>query len=47
VLVDRGGRELPIQPAYSAARVSLPAQRRLSLLRDEGGRFSFNIEEGE
>ena len=24
VLVDRGGRELPIQPAFSAARVALP-----------------------
>ncbi|WP_280154523.1 bifunctional pyr operon transcriptional regulator/uracil phosphoribosyltransferase PyrR [Piscinibacter sp. XHJ-5] len=47
VLVDRGGRELPIQPAYSAARVTLPPQRRLSLVRDDSGRFSFNIEEGE
>ncbi|HUG23837.1 bifunctional pyr operon transcriptional regulator/uracil phosphoribosyltransferase PyrR [Piscinibacter sp.] len=47
VLVDRGGRELPIQPAYSAARVTLPAEQRLSLARDEAGRFSFNIREGE
>jgi len=48
VLVDRGGRELPIQPAYSAARVTLPPSRRLSLARDAAGRFSFNIkEEGE
>ena len=47
VLVDRGGRELPIQPAYSAARVTLPAEQRLSLARDEDGRFSFNIREGE
>jgi len=47
VLVDRGGRELPIQPAYSAARITLPPARRLSLARDEAGRFSFNIEEGE
>ena len=46
VLVDRGGRELPIQPAYSAARIALPAERRLSLARDNDGRFSFNIEEG-
>jgi len=47
VLVDRGGRELPIQPAYSAARVTLPPEQRLSLARDEAGRFSFNIREGE
>lgn len=47
VLVDRGGRELPIQPAYSAARVSLPASARLSLARDEAGRFSFDIHDKE
>lgn len=45
VLVDRGGRELPIQPAFSAARVTLPRTQRLSLARDERGRFSFDIEE--
>ncbi|HEY1392807.1 MAG TPA: bifunctional pyr operon transcriptional regulator/uracil phosphoribosyltransferase PyrR, partial [Methylibium sp.] len=44
VLVDRGGRELPIQPAYSAARVTLPAGERISLARGEDGRFSFHIE---
>ncbi|AKJ27774.1 bifunctional pyr operon transcriptional regulator/uracil phosphoribosyltransferase PyrR [Caldimonas brevitalea] len=43
VLVDRGGRELPIQPSFSAARVSLPHTQRLSLVRDEQGRFSFDI----
>jgi pyrimidine operon attenuation protein/uracil phosphoribosyltransferase len=43
VLVDRGGRELPICAAVSAARVSLPTGQRLSLARDEGGRFSFEI----
>ena len=47
VLVDRGGRELPIQAAYSAARVALPPEQRLSLARDEAGRFSFDIEDGE
>ncbi len=45
VLVDRGGRELPIHPAYSAARITLPAHQKLSLLRDEAGRFSFDIQE--
>ena len=46
VLVDRGGRELPIQPAVSAARITLPHGQKLSLARDDAGRFSFDIEEG-
>ena len=45
VLVDRGGRELPIAAAYSAARITLPAHQRLSLVRDDAGRFSFDIRE--
>ena len=45
VLVDRGGRELPIEPAFSAARVALPKGQRLSLARNEQGRFSFDIKE--
>jgi pyrimidine operon attenuation protein/uracil phosphoribosyltransferase len=45
VLVDRGGRELPIAAAYSAARVTLPAHQRLSLVRDDADRFSFDIRE--
>ena len=45
VLVDRGGRELPIEAAYAAARITLPAAQRLSLARDEAGRFTFAIEE--
>jgi pyrimidine operon attenuation protein / uracil phosphoribosyltransferase len=44
VLVDRGGRELPMQSALSTARVTLPRGQRLSLARDAGGRFSFDIE---
>ena len=44
VLVDRGGRELPIEPAFSAARVALPHSQRLSLARADDGRFSFEIE---
>jgi len=47
VLVDRGGRELPIQAAYSAARIALPPEQRLSLAHDDAGRFSFDIKEGE
>ena len=46
VLVDRGGRELPISAAVSAARITLPREQRLSLARDDTGRFSFDIEEG-
>ncbi|MEK8085521.1 bifunctional pyr operon transcriptional regulator/uracil phosphoribosyltransferase PyrR [Aquabacterium sp. A3] len=44
VLVDRGGRELPIEPAYSAARITLPAEERVSLDRAEDGRFQFHFE---
>jgi pyrimidine operon attenuation protein/uracil phosphoribosyltransferase len=47
VLVDRGGRELPIQPAYAAAKVVLPASQRLSLTRTDTGRFTFSLRGGE
>ena len=46
VLVDRGGRELPIQPAWAAAKVSLPAGQKLALSRTDAGRFTFAIQEG-
>ncbi len=45
VLVDRGGRELPIEAGYAAARVVLPASQRLSLSRTNDGRFTFSIDE--
>jgi pyrimidine operon attenuation protein / uracil phosphoribosyltransferase len=44
VLVDRGGRELPIAAAASAARIVLPPEQRLALARAPNGAFSFNIE---
>jgi pyrimidine operon attenuation protein/uracil phosphoribosyltransferase len=44
VLVDRGGRQLPIQPDFAAARVALPATQQLALARSETGVFSFNVE---
>ena len=44
VLVDRGGRELPIQADCCAARVSLPTTQSLALARSETGVFSFNLE---
>ena len=43
VLVDRGGRELPIAAAYAAARISMSASQRLSLSREPSGRFSFLV----
>jgi pyrimidine operon attenuation protein/uracil phosphoribosyltransferase len=45
VLVDRGGRELPIQPAFAAARVVLPAAQKLTLARDDAGRFRFSLKD--
>jgi pyrimidine operon attenuation protein/uracil phosphoribosyltransferase len=44
VLVDRGGRELPIQPTFAAARVTLAPAQRLSLAQADGGRFAFAVE---
>jgi len=46
VLVDRGGRELPIQPAFAAAKISLPAAQKLALARADDGRFSFSVKGG-
>jgi pyrimidine operon attenuation protein / uracil phosphoribosyltransferase len=43
VLVDRGGRELPIEPAFAAARLVLPATQKLTLARDADGRFAFSL----
>jgi len=45
VLVDRGGRELPIAAAFAASRLVLPSTQRLSLTRDEAGRFNFAVQE--
>jgi pyrimidine operon attenuation protein/uracil phosphoribosyltransferase len=44
VLVDRGGRELPVQADYAAARVVLPAQQSLRLARDAAQRFHFSVQ---
>jgi pyrimidine operon attenuation protein/uracil phosphoribosyltransferase len=44
VLVDRGGRELPVQADFAAARVALPTAQSLALARDDQGRFSFQVE---
>jgi pyrimidine operon attenuation protein/uracil phosphoribosyltransferase len=44
VLVDRGGRELPVHPDFAAARVALPPDQALALARDPGGLFTFQVE---
>ncbi|MFN9746783.1 MAG: bifunctional pyr operon transcriptional regulator/uracil phosphoribosyltransferase PyrR [Betaproteobacteria bacterium] len=44
VLVDRGGRELPIAAAFAAARIALPAAQKLALARADDGRFTFSVE---
>ena len=43
VLDDRGGRELPIQADCAAARLSLPADQKLSLQRAPDGRLTFSL----
>lgn len=45
VLVDRGGRELPIEPQIAAARVALPAEQSLALARAHDGRLSFELQD--
>ncbi len=47
VLVDRGGRELPVEPAFAAARIVLAPAQRLSLARADDGRYSFAVEQVE
>ena len=44
VLVDRGGRQLPVQADFAAARVALPENQSLALARDAAGNFSFQVE---
>jgi pyrimidine operon attenuation protein/uracil phosphoribosyltransferase len=45
VLVDRGGRQLPIAAAFAAARIVMPAGQKLSLARADDGRFHFAVKE--
>ena len=45
VLVDRGGRELPVQADFAAARVTLGAKQSLALARSDAGVFSFDVKE--
>lgn len=43
VLVDRGGRELPIQADFAVARVNLGDRQHLALARAANGSFSFDV----
>ena len=44
VLVDRGGRELPIQADFCAGVQTMPTTKALNLMRDAGGKFSLDIQ---
>jgi pyrimidine operon attenuation protein/uracil phosphoribosyltransferase len=44
VLVDRGGRELPVAAAFAAARVVLPGQQSLELAQAADGQLRFVVE---
>ncbi|MBQ0132754.1 MAG: bifunctional pyr operon transcriptional regulator/uracil phosphoribosyltransferase PyrR [Comamonas sp.] len=45
VLVDRGGRELPVAAEFAAARVALPDSQSLALARSDNGTFQFEVKE--
>ena len=45
VLVDRGGRQLPVQADFAAARVALAEHQSLALDKRADGLFSFDVEE--
>ena len=45
VLVDRGGRELPVQPDLAIARVALPDSQSLALARSDNGHFTFQVQD--
>jgi len=47
VLVNRGGRELPIAPQICAADIPLPAEQNLQLVRAENGRFTLKLERAD
>jgi pyrimidine operon attenuation protein/uracil phosphoribosyltransferase len=45
VLIERNGRQLPIQADFSAAHVQLPASHTVALRRDDNGELSVVIEQ--
>lgn len=44
VLVDRGGRELPIEPTWCAARLAVARDLSIVLSRDDAGRLALGVE---
>jgi pyrimidine operon attenuation protein/uracil phosphoribosyltransferase len=44
VLIDRGGRELPIEPTYCGARIPVVSDRNVVLNRGEDGRLTLGLE---
>ena len=44
VLVDRGGRELPIEATYTGARLAVDRAQNIVLARDDAGRFTLSVE---
>jgi pyrimidine operon attenuation protein/uracil phosphoribosyltransferase len=47
VLVDRGGRELPVAADFAATTLTLPDTQLLALARAEDGAFSLKVEENK
>lgn len=43
VLIDRGGRELPIAAQYVGARLELAEQQNIQLNKDTAGKFSLSL----
>ncbi|WP_307646012.1 bifunctional pyr operon transcriptional regulator/uracil phosphoribosyltransferase PyrR [Variovorax boronicumulans] len=47
VLVDRGGRELPVAADFAAAKLTLPDTQLLALAHADDGSFSLKVEESK
>lgn len=45
VLIDRGGRELPIQPTVVGRTIEVPVDVSVVLARDEHGKFGLTLEQ--
>ncbi|MBB3179710.1 bifunctional pyr operon transcriptional regulator/uracil phosphoribosyltransferase PyrR [Variovorax sp. Sphag1AA] len=47
VMIDRGGRELPVAADFAAQKLELPATQLLALARADSGAFSFKVEDNK
>ena len=45
VLIDRGGRQMPVEAQIVGTRCELEAHQSLELLRDDSGKFSLKLHE--